>query len=115
MGWYAEQVVPRFINASLGSKRFVPMRQRVTSGLSSEIVEIGFGSGLNVPYYPSDVRTVKAIDPSAVGQKLAASRVAASSAHIDYVGLDVAVAIGTSTWRLTSSNIASPFLSPGPR
>ena len=71
MGWYTDQVVPRFINVALGSKRFVPMRQRVTAGLEGDVVEIGFGSGLNVPYYPSTVRSVKAIDPSAVGQTLA--------------------------------------------
>jgi ubiquinone/menaquinone biosynthesis C-methylase UbiE len=88
MGWYAEQVLPRFINVSLGSKRFVPMRQRVASGLSGDVVEIGFGSGLNVPYYPASVRSVKAIEPSALGKSLAAERVAASHAPIEFVGLD---------------------------
>jgi ubiquinone/menaquinone biosynthesis C-methylase UbiE len=88
VGWYSEQVLPRFINVSLGSKRFAPLRERVASGLSGDVVEIGFGSGLNVPYYPEEVRTVKAIDPSAVGRKLAAERVAASSAQIEFVGLD---------------------------
>ncbi len=88
MGWYAEQVLPRFINVSLGSKRFAPMRQRVASGLSGDVVEIGFGSGLNVPYYPASVRSVKAIEPSALGKRLAAERVAASHAPIEFVGLD---------------------------
>lgn len=88
MGWYTDQVVPRFINVALGSKRFVPMRQRVTAGLEGDVVEIGFGSGLNVPYYPSTVRSVKAIDPSAVGQTLAHDRVAAAAMPIEYVGLD---------------------------
>ena len=88
MGWYTDQLVPRFINVALGSKRFVPMRQRVTEGLEGDIVEIGFGSGLNVPYYPSTVRSVKAIDPSAVGQTLAHDRVAAAGMPIAYVGLD---------------------------
>ena len=88
MGWYADEVVPRYINAALGSRRFVEMRQRVTNGLEGDIVEIGFGSGLNVPYYPSAVRSVKAIAPSAVGQKLAHDRVAAAAIPIEYVGLD---------------------------
>jgi ubiquinone/menaquinone biosynthesis C-methylase UbiE len=88
MGWYTDEVVPRFINVALGSKRFVPMRQRVTAGLEGDVVEIGFGSGLNVPYYPPAVRSVKAIDPSAVGKQLARDRVASALVPIEYVGLD---------------------------
>lgn len=52
------------------------------------MVEIGFGSGLNVPLYPADVETVYAVDPSAVGRKLAARRVGASPVPIEFVGLD---------------------------
>jgi ubiquinone/menaquinone biosynthesis C-methylase UbiE len=64
------------------------MRQRVVEGLEGEVVEIGFGSGLNVPYYPAAIKSVKAIEPSTVAQKLARDRVEASSIAIDYVGLD---------------------------
>src|SRR4249919_260017 len=88
MRWYTDEVVPRFINVALGSKRFLPMRQRVTAGLEGDVVEIGFGSGLNVPYYPPGVRSVKAIDPSAVGKRLAGDRVASATMPIEYVGLD---------------------------
>ncbi len=88
MGWYADQVVPRLINVALGSERFEAIRPRVTKGLEGDIVEIGFGSGLNVPHYPPAVRSVKAIDPSVVGQKLARGRVGAAAIPIEYVGLD---------------------------
>ncbi len=50
------------------------------------MVEIGFGSGLNVPLYP-EVTTVYAVDPSLVGRKLSAERVAASPVRIEFVGL----------------------------
>jgi ubiquinone/menaquinone biosynthesis C-methylase UbiE len=63
-------------------------RRRATDGLHGEVVEIGFGSGLNVPAYPTDVTTVYAVDPSLVARELAAERVAASPAEIRYVGLD---------------------------
>ncbi len=88
MGWYADQVVPRLINIALGSERFEVIRKRVTTGLEGDVVEIGFGSGLNVPHYPPAVRSVKAIDPSAVGQKLARDRVAGTAIPIEFVGLD---------------------------
>ena len=52
-----------------------PFRQRVAAGLAGEVVEIGFGSGLNVPYYPAAVTAVSAVEPSDVGWKLAGERV----------------------------------------
>jgi ubiquinone/menaquinone biosynthesis C-methylase UbiE len=64
------------------------VRARAATGLEGEVLEVGFGSGLNVPHYPSDVRRVRAVDPATVGRKLAAKRVAASPIPVDYVGLD---------------------------
>ena len=52
------------------------------------MLEVGFGSGLNVPYYPVAVTNVKAVDPATQGRKLAAGRIAASAVPIEFVGLD---------------------------
>ena len=52
------------------------------------MLEVGFGSGLNVPYYPVAVTDVKAVDPATEGRKLAAGRIAASAVPIEFVGLD---------------------------
>ena len=88
MSYYEDQVVPRLVNALLGNKELAKLRRRVASGLSGEVLEVGFGSGLNVPYYPSSVTRVQAVDPAIVGRKLAAGRLAASSVPIEFVGLD---------------------------
>lgn len=88
MGFYEQQMVPRFINVVLGGKQFARLRERVAAGLEGEVVEVGFGSGLNVPYYPASVTRVQAVDPATVGRKLAEKRVAASTVPIEYVGLD---------------------------
>ena len=88
MGIYSEQVLPRFIDKALGTAEIQRWRERTTAGLAGEIVEIGFGSGLNVPVYPAEVESVLAVDPSLLGRKLAADRVAASAARITYAGLD---------------------------
>ncbi len=52
------------------------------------MLEVGFGSGRNVPHYPTQVVRVRAVDPATLGRKLAAERVAASPVPVEYVGLD---------------------------
>ena len=49
MGLYRALVVPRIINTLCGGRFLEPLRRRVCAGLAGEVVEIGFGSGLNVP------------------------------------------------------------------
>ena len=88
MGIYGDQVLPRVINVICGMKVTEPLRQRVCEGLSGDVLEIGFGSGLNVPHYPNEVTNVAAIEPAGVGWKLAAKRVAASSIPVTRSGLD---------------------------
>ena len=78
MGLYRDQVLPRVIEALCGMKAAEPQRRRVCDGLAGEVVEIGFGSGLNVPFYPSAVTRVAAIEPADVGWKLARKRLDAS-------------------------------------
>jgi ubiquinone/menaquinone biosynthesis C-methylase UbiE len=88
MGLWENQVLPRVINVMLGTKAVRGHREDAVVGLRGSVVEIGFGSGLNVPYYPSEIATVYAVDPSTVGRKLAAKRVEALSVPVEYVGLD---------------------------
>ncbi|GAA4348874.1 class I SAM-dependent methyltransferase [Angustibacter luteus] len=88
MGVYAEHVLPRVINVSCGSKELDPLRAKVCGGLVEEVVEIGFGSGLNVPFYPTAVTRVAAVDPAGVGWRLAADRLARSAVPVERAGLD---------------------------
>ena len=88
MGFYGEQVVPRIINKACGAKSAEPLRRRVCAGLGGEVVELGFGSGHNVPFYPAAVTRVTAVEPSDVGWKLAAERVEAATVPVQRAGLD---------------------------
>jgi ubiquinone/menaquinone biosynthesis C-methylase UbiE len=69
-------------------KPALEQRQRVCVGLTGEVVEIGFGSGLNVAYYPAAVTGVHAVEPSDTAWKLAGKRVAAASVPVERAGLD---------------------------
>ena len=71
MGLYGEHVLPRIIDVACGLKDAEPLRRRVCAGLEGDVVEIGFGSGLNVPFYPAAVTRVAAVEPADVGWKLA--------------------------------------------
>ena len=88
MGFYGEQVVPRIINVACGTKAVEPLRRRVCGDLAGEVVEIGFGSGLNVPFYPAAVTRVTAVEPSDVGWRLAADRLRSATVPVQRSGLD---------------------------
>jgi ubiquinone/menaquinone biosynthesis C-methylase UbiE len=88
MGLYGEQVLPRIINVACGLKGAAPLRHRVCEGLQGDVVEIGFGSGLNVPFYPEAVKRVAAVEPADVGWKLAEKRLRATSVPVERSGLD---------------------------
>src|ERR1700743_660797 len=88
MSFYGDHVLPRLINRLLGPEDPFELRARVASNLSGEVLEIGFGSGLNVPFYPPGLTRVRALDPATVGGKLGGPRVAASPVPIEYIGLD---------------------------
>ena len=89
MGLYGEQVLPRLTNAMLGSKAFgEQIRAGATAGLHGDVIELGFGSGLNVPYYPPEVTGVWIVEPSAVALKLARARIGASNVPVHEGALD---------------------------
>jgi ubiquinone/menaquinone biosynthesis C-methylase UbiE len=88
MGVYDEHVLPRIINVACGMKTNNKLRERACAGLAGEVVEIGFGSGLNIPFYPPAVTRVAAVEPADLGWKLAAKRLAGTSVPIERSGLD---------------------------
>ena len=59
----------------------------VSSNVSGKVLEIGFGSGHNLPYYPGQVESVVAIDPSRVSAKLARRRVIMAPFPVEYLPL----------------------------
>jgi ubiquinone/menaquinone biosynthesis C-methylase UbiE len=88
MGWWSERVVPRVNDKSLSTRPVMELRREVCSGLAGRVLEIGFGSGLNVDSYPAGVTVVDAVEPSDVGWRLSEKRRAGARVPIERVGLD---------------------------
>ena len=87
MGFYSTHIVPRFIDKALGTPAMQQGRDAVAAGLSGTVLEIGFGSGLNVASYPPEIELVYAVEPALTARKIAVPRIAASPIPIQYAGL----------------------------
>lgn len=123
VGFYRDQVLPRALDLSMRRGTFAAQRAQVTVGLDGEVLEIGFGTGLNIPFYPAAVRRVLAVEPAGGGRTVAARRLAAQvrAGHpvpVEFAGLDAAAlpaADGSvdhvlSTWTLCTIPDASQAL-----
>ena len=87
MGWWSEQVVPRVNDKTLSGKPVMALRTQICAGLSGRVLELGFGSGLNLDAYPPEVTAVDAVEPSDVGWRLSEARRARASVPVERVGL----------------------------
>jgi ubiquinone/menaquinone biosynthesis C-methylase UbiE len=88
MGVYGEQILPRVINVVMNTRQTRVIRERVCAGLTGDIVEIGFGTGHNLPYLPPTVRSLRAVEPAGLGVRLAEERIASAGVPVQVIGLD---------------------------
>jgi ubiquinone/menaquinone biosynthesis C-methylase UbiE len=64
MGVYHDTILPWLTHLAMRQSRLVPYRTRVVSGATGRVLEIGMGSGLNLPFYGPDVKQVIGVEPS---------------------------------------------------
>jgi ubiquinone/menaquinone biosynthesis C-methylase UbiE len=64
MGFYQNQIVPLLINLTMRREELVPYRSRVVPAAEGRVLEIGVGSGLNLPFYSRNVERLIGLDPS---------------------------------------------------
>ncbi len=85
MGFYAQYVLPRLIDLSMRNKDAARLRADWIPHARGEVLEIGIGSGLNLPFYSREVRRVYGVDPSVELQRMARKRVAAGRLPVEFL------------------------------
>ena len=88
MGLYEKHIVPHIINCACGSKPIRYQRKKVVPMAEGTVLEIGIGTGLNLPYYdPAKVKKVIGLDPSEASWRLAGERAKDLPFPVEFVGL----------------------------
>jgi ubiquinone/menaquinone biosynthesis C-methylase UbiE len=113
VGLYATQIFPRFMDWVMAGEEFRHLRTGLLAQVHGEVLELGIGTGLNLPHYPKTVTGFHAIDPANLLPKIVTERsvgqpfpvciqhITAESLPYDDQSFDIAV----STWTLcTISN-----------
>jgi len=88
MGFYAKHIFPRILEWSAGAPEFGEYRRRALEPARGETLEIGFGTGLNLPYYPQAVTTLTAIDSENMLEDRVAKRIASCPLPVTRMRLD---------------------------
>lgn len=82
MGWYDRHVLPRLIDWAMHDPRVSRYRTPLLNAAHGRILEIGFGTGANLPHYPATVKQIEIVEPHAEINARAALRLAASDISV---------------------------------
>ncbi len=88
MGFYERRILPHIINKACGTKPIDYQRRKVVPAAEGVVLEIGIGTGLNLPYYDTNkVTRLIGLDPSEESWVLAGERAKALPFDVEFVGL----------------------------
>ena len=110
MGFYDERILPHLIDLSMRNRELRPYRERVISQAAGRVLEIGVGSGVNLPIYGTQVNEVVGLEPSprllAMARRVAersGTRVTLTAGSAESLPMDTAsVDTVVTTWTLCS-------------
>jgi ubiquinone/menaquinone biosynthesis C-methylase UbiE len=91
MGLYSKHIFPRFLDWSLGNATLAKHRLAALAPLRGHVLEIGFGTGLNLPFFPREVTRLTAIDSKQMLPKKVAKRIAEARMPVECLQLDAGV------------------------
>jgi ubiquinone/menaquinone biosynthesis C-methylase UbiE len=84
MGLYSKYIFPRLMNLGMSGETTARYRKFMLAYAAGEILEIGFGTGLNLPFYPEHVTSIHAVDINAGMKPLAAENISRSSIDVKH-------------------------------
>jgi ubiquinone/menaquinone biosynthesis C-methylase UbiE len=111
MGLYAKYLLPRIIDLAMRNEETARLRADWVPLARGEVLEVGIGSGLNLPFYSSDVQRVYGVDPSVELQRIARGRVVAAPMEVEFLSQsaeeplplpDASIDTVVTTWTLCS-------------
>ena len=111
MGLYAKYVLPRIIDLAMRNEETARLRAAWVPLARGEVLEVGIGSGLNLPFYSSDVHRIYGVDPSVELQRIARGRAVAAPVEVEFLSqsaeeplplADASIDTVVTTWTLCS-------------
>ena len=110
MSFYARHIFPYLLDFTMRQPAFTAARQELLASVTGDVLEIGFGTGLNLAYYPPGVRRLTSIDVNPGVHRLAAGRLRQSPIRVIHTVLngeslpmaDASFDAVVSTWTLCS-------------
>jgi ubiquinone/menaquinone biosynthesis C-methylase UbiE len=118
MGFYSDIILPRLCDLAMRNKQLVPFRERVIGAAEGRVLEVGVGSGMNLPFYRPPVREVLALEPAprlvtmarnasrATSMPVSFLEASAEAIPLDEQSVDTVV----TTWTLCSIPLAATAL-----
>src|SRR5580693_8698202 len=85
MGFYEERILPWLIDLAMRNARLAPYRSRVVPAASGRVLEVGIGSGLNLPFYSASASEIVGIEPSAKLLKMTRSAAGRASTPLKLI------------------------------
>jgi ubiquinone/menaquinone biosynthesis C-methylase UbiE len=85
MGLYAKHVLPRIIDLAMSNKDTARVRANWVPHAHGEVLEVGIGSGLNLPFYSANVHRVYGVDPSPELRTMARKRMAGQAVKVEFL------------------------------
>lgn len=85
MGFYSKHILPRLTDLAMRNKETARLRAAWIPQARGEVLEIGIGSGLNLPFYSSEVQRVYGVDPSIELQRMARRRATTGLEKVEFL------------------------------